>query len=186
MNPIHHREKKTHLLIYHIERRLIDQSNIKSLLPASEDSIPRSIKHLSERNHISSFTLCDNLIFPRDKFIIAFKEPWFPIFLQNPGHLRTGRKDKPKPTFEEDMIDDGHHLGCICREIEEGLHVGKAVVGIQVVDTYAAISIESWVIWDSEKTNQNDRYCQPINAINILVSDNEKKSHHLDMTRPNG
>ena len=141
MNPVEHGRKKTHLLIYHIERRLIDQSNIKSLLPAPQDSIPRSIKHLSERNHISSFTLCDNLVFPRSEFIIAFKEPGFSIFLQNPGHLRTGRKNKPESTFEEDMIDDGHHLGCIGREIKEGLHVGKAVVGIQVVNTYTAISI---------------------------------------------
>jgi hypothetical protein len=152
MNPIEHRiEKKPNLLIYHIERRLIDQSNIQSLLPASQDSIPRSIKHLSERNHISSFTLGDNLVFPRSEFIIAFKEPGFSIFLQNPGHLRTGRKDKPESTFEKDMLNNGRHLSCIGREVEEGLHVGKAIVGIQVVYTCAAISVGRWLIGQLQK-----------------------------------
>jgi hypothetical protein len=136
------REKKLNLLINHIERRLIDQSNIKSLIPAPQDGIPRSIKHLSERNHISSFTLCDNLIFPRSEFIIAFKKLGFSVFLQNPGHLRTGRKDKPESTFEKDMFNNGRHLSCIGREVKEGLHVGKAIVGIKIVDTYVTISFE--------------------------------------------
>jgi hypothetical protein len=137
INPCHRRKMKgkTHLLIYHIERRFIDQSNIKSLLPTPKNSVPRSVKHLSKRNDVSSLALRNNLIFPRNKFIIAFKEPRFSIFLQDPGYLGTGRKDKSQSAFEKDMLDDGQHLGCISREVEEGLHVGEAIVGIKVVDT---------------------------------------------------
>ena len=69
-------------------------------------------------------------------FIITFKELGFSIFLQNIKHLRTGRKDKPKSMFKEDVLDNSRHLGCIGREVEEGLHVGKAIVGIKIVDTY--------------------------------------------------
>ena len=38
--------------------------------------------------------------------------------------------------FKEDVLDNSRHLGCIGREVEEGLHVGKAIVGIKIVDTY--------------------------------------------------
>ena len=169
------RNKKTHLFIYHIERRLIDQSNIKSLLPTPQDSIPRSIKHLSKRNHISSLTFCDNFVFPRGEFIIAFKEPGFSIFLQNPGHLRTGGKDKPESTFEEDMLDDGRHLGCIGREVEEGLHVRKAIVGIKIIDTYVTISIG--YLYDSGQQRKPTKMTGVISlyAFNITGSDNEEK-----------
>ena len=136
MSPTEDGEKTTHLLIYHIERRFIDQSNIKSLLPTPENSVPRSIKHFPKRNDITSLALRDNFVFPRDEFIIAFKEPGFSIFLQDPGYLGTGRKYKSQSAFEKDMLDDGRHLGCIGREVEEGLHVGEAIVGIKVVDTY--------------------------------------------------
>ena len=47
-----------------------------------------------------------------------------------------GRKYKPKSTCEEDVLDNSCHLGCIEREVEEGLHVGKAIVSIKIVDTY--------------------------------------------------
>jgi hypothetical protein len=39
------------------------------------------------------------------------------------------------------MLDDGHHLGCIGGKVKVGFHVGKAIVGIEIVDTYEAISI---------------------------------------------
>ena len=51
------------------------------------------------------------------------------------------------------MVDNGRHLGCIGREIKEGLHVQKAIVGIKIVDTYVTISIGFSMIWDS-KGNQ--------------------------------
>jgi hypothetical protein len=60
------------------------------------------------------------------------------------------------------MLDDGHHLGCIGGKVKVGFHVGKAIVGIEIVDTYEAISIGCLYNSGTEKeTNQNGRCYQP-------------------------
>ena len=71
-----------------------------------------------------------------------FKVLEFPIFLpsQDIGHLylRTGRKDELESAFEKDIINDGHHLGCIGREVKEGMLVGKTIV---IVNACVTISL---------------------------------------------
>ena len=45
--------------------------------------------------------------------------------------------------FKKNVLDDGQHLSSIGREVEEGLHIRKVIK----VDTYVAISIQTFVSW---------------------------------------
>ena len=81
------------------------------------------------------------------------------------------------------MLDDGRHLGCIGRDVEEGMHVGKTIVGIKIVDTYETISIGC--LCDLRQCRKPTKMTGVISlyAFNITASNNEKKSHHLYITR---
>jgi len=104
------------LFIYHIQSRLVDQPDIDTLLSASQNSIPRTVQHFTEGHDISSSTLGDDLVFPRNEFIVILKEP-LSVFLDNPRNLGTSRENEAKTALKEDAFDDGNHLRGIGREI---------------------------------------------------------------------
>jgi len=107
----------THIFVNHVKRRLIDQPNIETLLPATHNGIPRPVEHFSKGNNVTSRAVHDGLVLSRHEFIIAFKEPGLAILLKDVRNLRPSGEDEAKPAFKEDTFDDGYHLQRIGREI---------------------------------------------------------------------
>jgi hypothetical protein len=134
--PKYH-QRKTHLLIDNIQRRLINQPHIQPQLPTPQHRIPRTIQHLSKRHHIPRLALRNNLVFPRYELVPVLEEPGA-ILLEDPGHLGACGEDEAYAALEEDTLDNGDHLGRVGGEVEEGVHVREAVVGEHGVDTEMA------------------------------------------------
>ncbi len=56
-----------HFLVYNIQRRFVDKADIQPFLTQPFNGIQRTVQHLTVRNHVTGFTLANDLILPRTK-----------------------------------------------------------------------------------------------------------------------
>jgi hypothetical protein len=127
---------RTHLLVHDVERGLVDQAHVKTFFPALEHGVQGPVKHLSERNDITSLAIHDDLILPRLELVPGPEELFLSILLEDVRHLGSRREHEAQPAFKKHALDDGSHLQSISWKIEPRLGVGEAVVRKQRVDTW--------------------------------------------------
>jgi len=79
------------LLIHDIQGRLVNQTNIQSLLTKTQDGIIRPVQHVAKGHDISGGTLEDSLVLSGNK-LVTVPEEFGPVDLQDVWNLGTSRE----------------------------------------------------------------------------------------------
>ena len=79
------------LFIHDVQGRLVDQTNVQSILTEAKDSIVGPVQHVTEGHDVSRGTLENGFVLSGNK-LVTIPEEFGPISLQDVWNLGTGRE----------------------------------------------------------------------------------------------